>query len=94
MAIFRHLRFLFGVLPSDLAAAETTSDLSKVVCQCVQGMDLGALGACLAAVVCSSEQPPLHPLGSTVGDCASRILVSVLERAAELLLIPMVLAAI
>ncbi|XP_029126308.1 protein PAT1 homolog [Cajanus cajan] len=88
MAIFRHLRFLFGVLPSDLAAAETTSDLSKVVCQCVQGMDFGALGACLAAVVCSSEQPPLRPLGSTVGDCASRILVSVLERAAELLADP------
>ncbi|KAL2326125.1 hypothetical protein Fmac_025183 [Flemingia macrophylla] len=88
MAIFRHLRFLFGGLPSDMAAAETTGDLSKVVCQCVQGMDLGALGACLAAVVCSSEQPPLHPLGSTSGDGASRILVSVLERATELLTDP------
>ncbi|KAG5001080.1 hypothetical protein JHK87_022152 [Glycine soja] len=84
MAIFHHLRLLFGGLPSDLAAAETTSDLAKVVCQCVQGMDLGALGACLAAVVCSSEQPPLHPLGSTPGDDASRIIVSVLERTTEL----------
>ncbi|XP_027354943.1 protein PAT1 homolog isoform X2 [Abrus precatorius] len=65
MTIFRHLRFLFGSLPSDPAAGETTSDLAKVVSQCVQGMDLGALGACLAAVVCSAEQPPLRPLGST-----------------------------
>ncbi|XP_028203657.1 protein PAT1 homolog isoform X2 [Glycine soja] len=88
MAIFRHLRLLFGGLPSDPAAAETTSDLAKVVCQCVLGMDLGALGACLAAVVCSSEQPPLRPLGSTAGDGASRILVSVLERATELLTDP------
>ncbi|KAK7313891.1 hypothetical protein VNO77_39095 [Canavalia gladiata] len=88
MAIFRHLRFLFGGLPSDLAAADTTTDLSKVVCQCVQGMDVGALGACLAAVVCSSEQPPLRPLGNTAGDGASRILVSVLERATELLTDP------
>ncbi|RDX89126.1 hypothetical protein CR513_29182, partial [Mucuna pruriens] len=88
MAIFRHLRFLFGGLPSDPEAAETTSNLAKVVCQCVQGMDLGALGACLAAVVCSSEQPPLRPLGSTAGDGASRIFVSVLERATELLTDP------
>ncbi|XP_061357892.1 protein PAT1 homolog [Gastrolobium bilobum] len=85
MAIFRHLRFLYGGLPSDLAAAETTSDLAKAVCQCVQGMDLGVLSACLAAVVCSPEQPPLRPLGSTAGDGASLILVSVLERATELL---------
>lgn len=88
MAIFRHLRFLFGGLPSDPAAAETTSDLAKVVCRCVQGMDLGALSACLAAVVCSSEQPPLRPLGNTAGDGASLILVSVLERATELLTDP------
>ncbi|KAJ1404672.1 hypothetical protein SESBI_26407 [Sesbania bispinosa] len=88
MAIFRHLRFLFGGLPSDSAAAETTSHLAMVVCQCVQGMDLSALGACLAAVVCSSEQPPLRPIGSTAGDGASLILVSVLERATELLTDP------
>ena len=88
MTIFRHLRFLFGSLQSEPEAAMTTSDLAKVVCKCVQGMDLGALGACLAAVVCSSEQPPLRPLGSTAGDGASLILVSVLERATELLTDP------
>ena len=88
MAVFRHLRFLFGSIPSDSAAAETTSDLAMVVCQCVQGMDLGALGACLAAVVCSSEQPPLRPLGSSAGDGASLVLVSVLEAATELLTDP------
>ncbi|XP_058775032.1 protein PAT1 homolog 1-like [Vicia villosa] len=85
MAIFRHLRFLFGSIPSDSTAAETTSDLAMVVCQCVQGMDLGSLGACLAAVVCSSEQPPLRPIGSSAGDGASLVLVSVLEGATELL---------
>ncbi|CAL0310239.1 unnamed protein product [Lupinus luteus] len=88
MAIFRHLRFLFGGLPSDSAASEITSNLIKVVCQCLKGMDLGALSACLAAVVCSAEQPPLRPLGSTSGDGASIILVSVLERATELLTDP------
>lgn len=88
MAIFRHLRFLFGSIPSDSAAAETTTNLAMVVCQCVQGMDLGGLSACLAAVVCSSEQPPLRPLGSSAGDAASLILVSVLERATELLTDP------
>ncbi|KAE9617098.1 hypothetical protein Lal_00035085 [Lupinus albus] len=88
MAIFRHLRFLFGAIPSDPEAAETTSGLAKVVCQCVQGMELGDLSACLAAVVCSSELPPLRPLGSTAGDGASLILVSLLERATELLTDP------
>ena len=88
MAIFRHLRFLFGGLPLDPAASESTSNLAKVVCQCVRGMDLGALSACLAAVVCSAEQPPLRPLGSSAGDGASLILVSVLERATELLTDP------
>lgn len=85
MAIFRHLRFLFGSIPSDSAAAETASDLAMVICQCIEGMDLGSLGACLAAVVCSSEPPPLRPLGSPAGDGASLLLVSVLESATELL---------
>ncbi|XP_044465530.1 protein PAT1 homolog 1-like [Mangifera indica] len=85
MAIFRHLRFLFGGLPSDPAAAQTTTNLAKTVCACVNGMDLRALSACLIAVVCSSEQPPLRPLGSSAGDCATIILISVLERASELL---------
>lgn len=85
MAIFRHLRFLFGVLAADPGAAETTNNLAKVVASCVHGMDLGALSACLAAVVCSSEQPPLRPVGSSAGDGASLILKSVLDRATELL---------
>lgn len=88
MAIFRHLRFLFGGLPSDSGAAETTTNLSRVVSSCVRGMDLGALSACFAAVVCSSEQPPLRPLGSSAGDGASVILKSVLERATEILTDP------
>lgn len=85
MAIFRHLRFLFGGLPSDPAAAETTSNLAKTVCTCVKTMDLRSLSACLIAVVCSSEQPPLRPLGSPAGDSATIILISVLDRANELL---------
>ncbi|XP_061344610.1 protein PAT1 homolog [Gastrolobium bilobum] len=88
MAIFRHLRFLFGGLPSDPVAAETVNNLARVVSKCVREMDLGALSACLAAIVCSSEQPPLRPLGSSAGDGTSLILVSVLERATELLTDP------
>ncbi|XP_047149716.1 protein PAT1 homolog 1-like isoform X1 [Vigna umbellata] len=88
MTVFRHLRFLFGGLPSDLSASETTNNLAKVVCQCVRGMDLGALSACLAAVVCSAEQPPLRPIGCTSGDGASLILIAVLERATEILTDP------
>ncbi|KAL2331114.1 hypothetical protein Fmac_018695 [Flemingia macrophylla] len=88
MAIFRHLKFLFDGLPSDLAAAETISNLARVVSRCIHGMDLGALSVCLAAVVCTSEPPPLRPLGSSAGDGASIILVSVLERATELLTDP------
>ncbi|KAJ0232748.1 Protein PAT1 2 [Hirschfeldia incana] len=83
MAVFRHLRFLFGGLPSDANAAETVASLAKAVTVCVQAMDLRALSACLAAVVCSSEQPPLRPIGSPSGDGASVVLVSLLERAAE-----------
>lgn len=85
MAIFRHLRFLFGGLPSDAKAADTINDLAETVSICVGGMDLNALSACLAAVVCSSEQPPLRPVGSPAGDGASVILKSVLERATQLL---------
>ncbi|XP_018471481.2 protein PAT1 homolog 2 [Raphanus sativus] len=82
MAVFRHLRFLFGGLPSDASAAQTVGNLAKAVTVCVQAMDLRALSACLAAVVCSSEQPPLRPIGSPSGDGASVVLVSLLERAA------------
>lgn len=85
MAIFRHLRFLFGGLPSDSGAAETTNKLARIVSSCICGMDLSALSACLAAVVCSLEQPPLRPLGSAAGDGATVIIKSVLERATDLL---------
>ncbi|KAF5771625.1 hypothetical protein HanRHA438_Chr13g0578861 [Helianthus annuus] len=85
MTIFRHLRFLFGGLPSEHEAAETVASLVKIVKTCVSAMDLNSLSACLAAVVCSPEQPPLRPLGSPAGDGASVILKSVLERATQLL---------
>ncbi|KAK4750953.1 hypothetical protein SAY87_004435 [Trapa incisa] len=88
MTIFRHLRFLFGGLPADVCAAETTINLAKRVSECVNGMDLRALSACLVAVVCSSEQPPLRPLGSPAGDGASLVLKSVLDRSTELLTDP------
>ncbi|KAK9070631.1 hypothetical protein SSX86_011033 [Deinandra increscens subsp. villosa] len=88
MAIFRHLRFLFGVLPVDPRAAETTANLVLTVSSSVHGMDLRSLGACLASVVCSQEQPPLRPLGSPAGDGASFLLKSVLERGTELLTDP------
>ncbi|KAI3816396.1 hypothetical protein L1987_16090 [Smallanthus sonchifolius] len=85
MTIFRHLRFLFGGLPSETEASETVTSLAKIVKTCVSSMDLNSLSACLAAVVCSREQPPLRPLGSPAGDGASVILKSVLERATQLL---------
>lgn len=84
MAVFRHLRFLFGGVPTDPGAALATIDLAKAVSTCVSGMDLRGLSSCLAAVVCSSEQPPLRPLGSPTGDLASVILKSLLERATML----------
>ncbi|XP_021730786.1 uncharacterized protein LOC110697711 [Chenopodium quinoa] len=84
MAVFRHLRFLFGGLPTESGAAVATVDLAKAVSTCVSGMDLRGLSSCLAAVVCSPEQPPLRPLGSPTGDLASVILKSLLERATVL----------
>ncbi|VVA95823.1 unnamed protein product [Arabis nemorensis] len=85
MAIFRHLRSLFGVLSSDPDITKTTNKLAKVVNLCIHNMELGPISACLAAVSCSSEQPPLRPLGSPVGDGASTVLKSTLDRASELL---------
>ncbi|KAI4318920.1 hypothetical protein MLD38_032574 [Melastoma candidum] len=85
MTVFRHLRFLFGGLSADASAAETTTNLAKAVSTCVSGMDLRALSACIVAVVCSPEQPPLRPLGSPAGDGASVVLKSVLDRATVLL---------
>ncbi|CAN8268787.1 unnamed protein product [Cochlearia groenlandica] len=91
MAIFRHLRFLFGGQPSDTLAAETIANLAKAVTVCVKAMDLRALSACLAAVVCSAEQPPLRPIGSSAGDGASLVLISLLERATEVAVVPRVI---
>ncbi|KAJ0501012.1 hypothetical protein HanHA300_Chr11g0395891 [Helianthus annuus] len=88
MAIFRHLRFLFGIVPVDPQAAETINKLVITVSSSVRGMELRSLGTCLASVVCSPEQPPLRPLGSPAGDGASVVLKSVLERATELLTDP------
>ncbi|XP_078162962.1 protein PAT1 homolog 1-like isoform X2 [Carex rostrata] len=88
MAVFRHLRTLFGVMPAEKAAAETTSNLAKTVSRCVHSFEISALSACIAAVVCSSEQPPLRPMGSSAGDSASVTLISVLDRAANLLSSP------
>ncbi|CAN6465256.1 unnamed protein product [Victoria cruziana] len=92
MAIFRHLRYLFGGLASDPSAAETTISLAKTVSTCVHSMDLNSLSACLAAVACSLEQPPLRPLRSSAGDGATVILKSVLERATDLLTNPLIAA--
>ncbi|WOK99540.1 hypothetical protein Cni_G08252 [Canna indica] len=88
MAIFRHLRLLFGGLPSDSSAAETITSLANAVSLCVRNMELSALSACLAAVVCSSEQPPLRPIGSSAGDGATVAVKSILERATYLLTDP------
>ncbi|XP_009604527.1 protein PAT1 homolog [Nicotiana tomentosiformis] len=85
MAIFRHLRFLFGGLPSDPGATETTVSLGRTVSLCICEMELKALAACLASVVCSAEPPPLRPVGSPAGDGASIVLKSLLERATEIL---------
>ncbi|CAL4966128.1 unnamed protein product [Urochloa decumbens] len=85
MAVFRHLRFVFGNLPSDGGSAETVTKLANAVAACIRGMDLSGLSACLAAIVCSSEHPPLRPLGYAAGDGATVIIKSVLDRATELL---------
>lgn len=85
MAIFRHLRSLFGVLTSDADIIKTTNKLANVINLCIHNMELGPVSACLAAVSCSSEQPPLRPLGSPVGDGASTVLKATLDRASELI---------
>lgn len=85
MVIFRNLRFLFGNLPADPGACATIINLADTVSSCVRGMELKALAACLASVVCSSEHPPLRSIGSPAGDGASLILKSLLERATQLL---------
>lgn len=88
MAVFRHLRFLFGVAQTEQGAAASTAELANTVADCANQMDLNAISDCLAAVVVSSEQPPLRPFGSTAGDGASLILRSALDRATSLLTDP------
>ncbi|XP_042389196.1 protein PAT1 homolog 1-like [Zingiber officinale] len=88
MVIFRHLRLIFGGLPSDSSSSETVTDLARTVSLCLNDMELSALSACLAAVVCSSEQPPLRPIGSESGDGATIVVKSVLDRATHLLTYP------
>lgn len=88
MAVFRHLRFLFGGLSSDPGAAATANNLATTVSSSIRGMELRALAACLASVVCSTEHPPLRPVGSPAGDGASVVIKSVLERGTELLTDP------
>eukprot|EP00250_Pteridium_aquilinum_P011080 c19826_g1_i2 orf=276-2585(+) len=88
MAVFRHLRFLFGVAQSEPGAAAATAELANTVADCASQLDLNAISDCLAAVVVSSEQPPLRPFGSTAGDGASVILRSALDRATNLLTDP------
>ncbi|KAG5596352.1 hypothetical protein H5410_037584 [Solanum commersonii] len=68
--------------------AETITNVAKTVAGCINGMDLNSLSACLAAIVYSSEWPPLPPLGSPAGDGASIILKSILKRPSHLLTDP------
>lgn len=88
MVIFRHLRLIFGGLPSDSSSAETVINLARTVSLCLHDMELSSISACLAAVVCSSEQPPLRPIGSESGDGATTIVKSVLDQATHLLTDP------
>ncbi|KZV56314.1 hypothetical protein F511_00311 [Dorcoceras hygrometricum] len=88
MAIFRHLRFLFGNVPTDPQTMASTANLAIAVSSCVRGMELKSLAACLASVVCSVEHPPLRPIGSSAGDGATVVLKSVLDRATDLLTDP------
>ncbi|KAJ3670034.1 hypothetical protein LUZ60_010358 [Juncus effusus] len=86
MAVFRHLRHLFGSLPADKSSSETLIELANIVCLSVCEFELSGLSACLAAVVCSPEQPPLRPVGCLAGDGATLALKSVLDKATQILL--------
>lgn len=82
MTIFRHLQFLFGRSNE----GETTKKLANAISSSVSAMDLNDLSACLFAVACSSEHPPLRPIGSPAGDGATVIIKSVLDRSTVLLM--------
>ncbi|XP_002962712.2 protein PAT1 homolog [Selaginella moellendorffii] len=85
MAVFRHLRFLFGGVQSDPSAAASSTGLANAVAATIKTMDLPSLSACLAAVVLASEPPPLRPVGSPSGDGATVALQAVLDRATSIL---------
>ncbi|KMZ64259.1 Topoisomerase II-associated protein PAT1 [Zostera marina] len=81
MAIFRHLQFIFGRLNGD-----ATTKLANAISSSVSAMDLNDLSTCLFSVACSSEHPPLRPIGSLAGDGATVIIKSVLDRSTVLLM--------
>ncbi|CAM6095101.1 unnamed protein product [Calypogeia fissa] len=85
VAIFRHLRFLFGGVQSDPSFSAITAGLANAAAVSVMGLDLSGLSTCLAAVLLAPEQPPLRPMGSPAGDGATVVLRAVLERATGLL---------
>ncbi|KAJ7552615.1 hypothetical protein O6H91_06G111800 [Diphasiastrum complanatum] len=85
MAVFRHLRFLFGGPQIDPSATVSSKNLANAVACSVLSMDLPSLSACIAAVVLAPESPPLRPIGNAGGDGATVILQAVLERATSLL---------
>ena len=85
IAVFRHLRFLFGLPQTDPNAARATTELAETVANCVSRMNLNSLRACLAAVVLSPEPPPSRLFASGPNDGASLVLKSVLNRATGLL---------
>ncbi|CAN6820418.1 unnamed protein product [Brassica oleracea] len=76
LAVFRHLRFLFGGLHLDANLANQLRLTGKHLEE-----------EHLVVVVCSSEQPSLRPIGSCAGDGASVVLISLLERVAEVVVI-------
>lgn len=79
---------MFGGLPTETKATEAITNLAKTVAGCISPLDLNSLCACLTAIVCSSEQPPLRSLGCPAGDGASVMLKSVRERVTHLLTDP------
>jgi DNA topoisomerase 2-associated protein PAT1 len=87
-AVFRHLRFLFGLPQNDPNAARATTELAETVANCVSRMNLNSLRACLAAVVSTPEHPPLKLFAGGPSDGASLVLKSVLNRATSLLTNP------
>ncbi|KAJ7529238.1 hypothetical protein O6H91_15G039900 [Diphasiastrum complanatum] len=85
IAVFRHLRFLFGGFQTDPSVIISSNNLANAVACLVLSMDLPSLSSCLATVVLASEPPPLRPIGNPAGDGATVMLQAVLEQATTLL---------